>query len=617
MLIECSNITKSYQGYDILKNATFKVKKNDKIAIIGVNGAGKTTLLNILSKNESYDSGSLFESKDLSIGYLEQHHNFNKNKTVYQCGLDVFQNVIDIENKLRILEIQMKEHHDEKIYDEYDKLTEKFTSLDGFFYTSKLESVLKGLGFKKDDFNLTISSLSGGQKTRLALARLLLIRPKLLLLDEPTNHLDKSAIGFLEEYLKSYPNAIVFVSHDRYFISQVSSKIIEVENGKTTTYECNYQNYSIQKQKIRTIELKHYLNQQRDIKKIEDSINTLKSYNREKSVKRAESKEKLLSKIERIEKPESLPEDIRLAFTPKSETGHDVLTIKNLSVKYTETIFEDIDFSIHKGDRVALIGDNGVGKTTLLKSIMKKLEYQGTIKIGSRVEIGYYDQEQESLSLNKTIFQEIHDTYPNLNNTQIRSSLALFNFKSEDVNQEISTLSGGERGRVVLSKLLLQKANFLLLDEPTNHLDIRSKEVLEDALKQFEGTILFISHDRYFIDQISTKIIDMKKNHATTYEGDYNYYLSKTMTNNNIKEVIISENKKSQVVSKQQRNEIKKLEKQISELEKELVILKSSLNDEEIINNYKIYNDTTDLIEELELTLLDVMEKWEALNSNA
>lgn len=614
MIIECSNITKSYQGVSIIKNATFKIQKKDRAAIIGVNGAGKSTILNILSKIESYDDGNVFESKELSIGYLEQHHRFNLQQTVYQCALEVFQPLIDIENKLRLLEIQMKEHHNEQILSEYDRLTELFSSQDGFFYTSKLDAVLRGLGFKTEDFELNIGALSGGQKTRLALAKLLLLQPKLLLLDEPTNHLDNEAIQFLEDYLKNYPYAIVFVSHDRYFIMQVSNKIIEVENGKTLTFDCNYNDYSIQKQKLRTIELKHYLNQQQQIKKTEESIKVLKSFNREKSIKRATSKEKQLAKIERIDKPESLPEDIRLAFKPKSKSGYDVLTVKDLSVQYDETVFSNISFDVHYNDRIALIGENGIGKTTLLKAIMKKLSYTGTIKLGSRVEIGYYDQEHESLSLNNSIFQEIHDTFPNLNNTAIRSTLALFNFKNDDITKEIASLSGGERSRIVLAKLLLKGANFLLLDEPTNHLDIRSKEILEDALKQFEGTILFISHDRYFIDQIATSIVEINTNKANTFLGDYSYYSTKKQTVIAPSTQTISINKKSQATSKQQRNDIKKVEKQITKFEELLEELTAKLQLDDVINDYIKYNEITDEIQKIETQLEESLLSWEQLN---
>lgn len=615
MLIECSNISKMFHGNNIIKNATFKIRSNDKISIIGVNGAGKSTLLNILAKKEEYDSGTIFESKELTIGYLEQQHTFDLNKTVYQAALEVFDDLIDIENKIRILEQQMKELHDEKIYHEYDILVEKFKALDGYFYNSKLDAVLKGLGFSQNDFNLQICSLSGGQKTRLALARLLLKQPKLLLLDEPTNHLDKNAIQFFEDYLRNYPHAVVIVSHDRYFINQVSKRIIELEHGKTTIYDTNYENYSILKKQQRSSELKQYINQQKEIKKIEQSIQTLKSFNREKSVKRADSKQKNLDKIEKLDRPESLPSEIRLSFCPKCDTGYDVLSINNLSVNFGEPLFQNINLNIHKGDKIAIIGDNGVGKTTLLKAIMKNIAYNGTIKIGSRVEIGYYDQEHSSLSLNNSIFQEIHDSYPSLNNTEIRNTLALFNFINEDVNTQISNLSGGERGRVLLSKLLLKKANFLLLDEPTNHLDIQSKEVLEDALSDFQGTVLFISHDRYFIDKIATHVVELKNNGIIKYDGNYEYYLSKVFINEtNSKNEAISDNKKSQVITKQQRNELKKTEKEITILELELNQLKNELLKEEVINDYIAYNKITENIEKLELELLELMGIWENLN---
>ena len=483
MLIECSNITKSFQGIPLLKDITFKVDDHDKIAIIGVNGAGKTTILKIISGEEEYDGGNLFCNKELSLGYLKQQHDLNMDKTVYDIGLDVFAPLLAIENRLRELEILMSNDHSEKILSEYDRLTHEFQEHDGYSYPSKLTGVLKGLGFNEEEMKLKVSMLSGGQKTRLALAKMLLQEPKLLLLDEPTNHLDNMAISFLESYLKNYPHAVIIVSHDRYFIDQVSNKIIEIENGKSKTYKCKYNEYSILKKKQRAVDLKHYLNQQKEIKRIQQSIDTLKSYNREKQVKRAESKEKQLAKMERIERPENLPDTITINFKPKRESGFDVLKIENLAVKFDEILFKNINIEIKKQERVALVGDNGIGKTTLFRTILNELiPFQGKIKFGSKVDLAYYDQEHQTLSMNKTIFNEISDNYPKMTNTEIRNSLALFNFKGEDVFKEISLLSGGEKGRVVLTEILLKQANFLILDEPTNHLDIASKEVLEDAL---------------------------------------------------------------------------------------------------------------------------------------
>ena len=616
MLIECSNITKSFQGIPLLKDITFKVDDHDKIAIIGVNGAGKTTILKIISGEEEYDGGNLFCNKELSLGYLKQQHDLNMDKTVYDIGLDVFAPLLAIENRLRELEILMSNDHSEKILSEYDRLTHEFQEHDGYSYPSKLTGVLKGLGFNEEEMNLKVSMLSGGQKTRLALAKMLLQEPKLLLLDEPTNHLDNMAISFLESYLKNYPHAVIIVSHDRYFIDQVSNKIIEIENGKSKTYKCKYNEYSILKKKQRAVDLKHYLNQQKEIKRIQQSIDTLKSYNREKQVKRAESKEKQLAKMERIERPENLPDTITINFKPKRESGFDVLKIENLAVKFDEILFKNINIEIKKQERVALVGDNGIGKTTLFRTILNELiPFQGKIKFGSKVDLAYYDQEHQTLSMNKTIFNEISDNYPKMTNTEIRNSLALFNFKGEDVFKEISLLSGGEKGRVVLTEILLKQANFLILDEPTNHLDIASKEVLEDALNQFDGTIFFISHDRYFINKVATRVIELTNNKAISYDGNYDTYFSNKIIDKPVKkENTDYQNMKQQnALYRKQQNKIKKVETNISNLENQINILNQQLQSEEVLNNYQKYNQINDEIALLENQLNTLMEEWEAL----
>lgn len=616
MLIECSNITKSFQGIPLLKDITFKIEDHDKIAIIGVNGAGKTTILRIITGEEEYDHGNLFCNKDLSLGYLKQQHDLNMNKTVYEVGLDVFEPLIVIENKLHKLETIMSKDHSAKVLSEYDRLSHEFQERDGYSYPSKLNGVLKGLGFSEEEFSYKVSMLSGGQKTRLALAKMLLQEPKLLLLDEPTNHLDSMAISFLEGYLKNYPHAIIIVSHDRYFIDQVSNKIVEIENGKSKTYKCKYNDYSILKKKQRSIDLKHYLNQQKEIKRIQESIDTLKSYNREKQVKRAESKEKQLAKIELIERPESLPDTITINFKPKRESGFDVLKIEDLAVKFDEILFKSINIEIKKQERVALVGANGIGKTTLFKTILNDLiPYRGKIKFGSKVDLAYYDQEHQTLSMNKTIFDEISDNYPKMTNTEIRNSLALFNFKSEDVFKEISLLSGGEKGRVVLTEILLKQANFLILDEPTNHLDIASKEVLEDALNQFPGTILFISHDRYFINKVATRVIELTNSKAISYDGNYDTYFN----HKNIIKPVKKENtnylnmKQQNAIYRKQQNKIKKVENNISDLETQINLLNNQLQDKEVINDYQKYNQINDQINSLEEQLNELMEEWEAL----
>ncbi len=616
MLIECSNITISFQGIPLLKDITFKIDDHDKVAIIGVNGAGKTTILKIIAGEENYDSGDLFCNKELTLGYLKQQHDLAMDKTVYDVGLDVFAPLITIENRLRQLENEMTTDHSERILNEYDRLTQSFHDKDGYSYPSKLTGVLKGLGFSEEEFNLKVSMLSGGQKTRLALAKMLLQEPKLLLLDEPTNHLDNSAINFLEGYLKNYPHAIITVSHDRYFIDQVSNKIVEVENGKSKSYKCKYNEYSILKKKQRAVDLKHYLNQQKEIKRIQESIDTLKSYNREKQVKRAESKEKQLAKIERIDKPENLPDTITINFKPKRESGFDVLKIENLAVKFDEILFKNIDIDIKKQERIALVGDNGVGKTTLFKTILDQLNaYQGKIKFGSKVDLAYYDQEHSTLAMDKTIFNEISDNFPKMTNTEIRNSLALFNFKGDDVFKEISLLSGGEKGRVVLTEILLKQANLLILDEPTNHLDIASKEVLEDALNQFEGTIFFISHDRYFINKVATRVIELTSTKAISYDGNYDTYLNHKSVAKPLKKENVDylDMKQQNALYRKQQNKIKKIETNISILETKINTLTEQLHSEEVLNDYQKYNQINDEISELENQLNTLMEEWEAL----
>lgn len=616
MLIECSNITKSFQGIPLLKDITFKIDDHDKVAIIGVNGAGKTTILKIIAGEENYDSGDLFCNKELTLGYLKQQHDLAMDKTVYDVGLDVFAPLITIENRLRQLENEMTTDHSERILNEYDRLTQSFHDKDGYSYPSKLTGVLKGLGFSEEEFNLKVSMLSGGQKTRLALAKMLLQEPKLLLLDEPTNHLDNSAINFLEGYLKNYPHAIITVSHDRYFIDQVSNKIVEVENGKSKSYKCKYNEYSILKKKQRAVDLKHYLNQKKEIKRIQESIDTLKSYNREKQVKRAESKEKQLAKIERIDKPENLPDTITINFKPKRESGFDVLKIENLAVKFDEILFKNIDIDIKKQERIALVGDNGVGKTTLFKTILDQLNaYQGKIKFGSKVDLAYYDQEHSTLAMDKTIFNEISDNFPKMTNTEIRNSLALFNFKGDDVFKEISLLSGGEKGRVVLTEILLKQANLLILDEPTNHLDIASKEVLEDALNQFEGTIFFISHDRYFINKVATRVIELTSTKAISYDGNYDTYLNHKRVAKPLKKENVDylDMKQQNALYRKQQNKIKKIETNISILETKINTLTEQLHSEEVLNDYQKYNQINDEISELENQLNTLMEEWEAL----
>lgn len=620
MILACSSLKKSFQGNELLKDITFKIENHDKIAIIGVNGAGKTTLLRILCDEESYDNGDIFKSKDMTLGYLSQHNTIDPTLNIYDALLDVFQPLIQKEKRIRELERHMSiEQNLDNIMKEYDQLSYEFERDGGYTYQSQIKGVLKGLGFHEDTWDMNIGILSGGQKTRIALGRLLLKKPHLLLLDEPTNHLDVESIEWLENYLKGYPHAIIMVSHDRYFIDQITNQIIEIENGKSITYKCSYQQYAQIKKHNRDIELKHYVNNQKEIKRMQDSIDLLKSFGREKQVKRAESKEKALEKMEKIDKPESLPQAIRIQFQPLIESGYDVLKIKNLAMSFEQPLFENIHFEVKKQERVALIGPNGIGKTTLFHILLNHLSPKdGKIKLGSKVMMGYYDQEHTSLSPLKTIFQEISDTYPQMTNTEIRNACASFQFKGEDVFKSIDMLSGGERGRVVLMKLLLGRSNFLILDEPTNHLDIASKEVLEDALLSFEGTILFISHDRYFINKLATKIVEMQSHQAITYHGNYDDYMNTKIDvhHEKVKNISYQEEKKNQSELRKQQNQIKKLEHQISDLEKTIEDYNQLLHQEDILNDYQEYNKIIKQLNEANEQLEKLLEKWEELQIN-
>lgn len=616
MILTCSSLKKSFQGIDLLKDITFKIEEHDKLAIIGVNGAGKTTLLKILCGEENYDSGDIFKSKETSLGYLSQHNTIDSSLSVYEALLEVFSSLIEKEKRIRELEEIMATNHNDDIMKEYDRLSYEFERDGGYTYQSQLKGVLKGLGFDESTWEYQVGILSGGQKTRISLGRLLLLKPSLLLLDEPTNHLDVDSIEWLEGYLKSYPHAIIIVSHDRYFIDQVSNQILEIEHGKSMLYKCSYQDYAIIKKHNREIDLKHYIDNQKEVKRMQESINLLKSYNREKQVKRAESKEKALDKMEKLDRPDALPQAIQIQFQPLVESGYDVLQVKDLSMSFDKPLFENVSFEVKKEERVALIGPNGIGKTTLLHILLGDfIQQSGKIKLGSKVMIGYYDQEQTSLSFHKTIFQEISDTYPQMNNTEIRSACASFRFRGDDVFKTIDVLSGGERGRIVLMKLLLSRCNFLVLDEPTNHLDIESKEVLEDALLAFHGTILFISHDRYFINKLATKIVEMRKNHALTYSGNYGTYIE-----NKNNEVVEKEKntsyqiqKKNQSEVRKQQNQIKKIEKDISTIELRITELNELIHDEEICNDYLRYNNIMKELDEKNVLLESLLEEWEVL----
>ena len=532
MILSCQNISKSFGTDEILKNVSFHIEANEKAAIVGINGAGKSTLLKIIMQKETPDTGEVILAKDATIGYLAQYQDVSGHRTIYEEVLDAKQNIIEMEERLRGMETQMNTltgQELETLLDGYHRLSHEFELLGGYTYRSEVTGILKGLGFSESEFDRQMSELSGGQKTRVSLGKLLVTKPDVLLLDEPTNHLDMESIRWLEGFLMNYKGAVVIVSHDRYFLDRVVTKVVEIFQHQGYVYQGNYTEFAKKKAKIREDLLKQYYNQQREIKHQEEVIAKLKSFNREKSIKRAESREKMLDKIERLEKPTDENTDIHIVLEPDVTSGNDVLTVEHLRKAFgTHTLFTDLSFEIKRGERVALTGNNGTGKTTILKIINELIPADGgTIVLGSNVHIGYYDQEHQLLHMEKTIFEEIADDYPQLNHTKIRNVLAAFLFTNDDVFKRIADLSGGERGRVSLAKLMLSDANFLILDEPTNHLDITSKEILESALNQYTGTVFFVSHDRYFINQTATRILDLTGGTIVNYIGNYDYYLEK------------------------------------------------------------------------------------------
>jgi len=532
MILSCSNICKSFGENDILKQVSFHIEDHEKAAIVGINGAGKSTLLKVLIGKLAADDGVVTWAKGASIGYLAQHQDLEGAETIYDALLEVKKPVIQMEARIRSLELEMKSASGDELeakLSEYSRLNHEFEMADGYSYQSEITGVLKGLGFTEDEFSKPITALSGGQKTRVSLGKLLLTKPDILLLDEPTNHLDMESIAWLETYLRNYSGAVIIVAHDRYFLDRVVTKIIELDMGHCTVFSGNYSAYSDKKAMLRDAAIRAYLNQQQEIRHQEAVIAKLKSFNREKSIKRAESREKMLDKIDRLEKPVQTNDSMDIRLEPDVVSGNDVLTVTGLSKSFdTQTLFTNVDFEIKRGERVAVIGNNGTGKTTLLKIINGIIPADsGQIRLGSKVHIGYYDQEHQVLHMDKTLFQEIQDTYPNMNNTQIRNTLAAFLFTGDDVFKLIRDLSGGERGRVSLAKLMLSDANFLLLDEPTNHLDITSKEILESALNRYTGTVLYVSHDRYFINRTATRILNLTNGSFINYIGNYDYYLEK------------------------------------------------------------------------------------------
>ncbi|MFR4171449.1 MAG: ABC-F family ATP-binding cassette domain-containing protein [Lachnospiraceae bacterium] len=637
MILACQNIQKAFGTDVILKNASFHIEDREKAAIVGINGAGKSTLLKIIMHQLDPDSGEVILAKGKTIGYLAQHDAVSSENTIHDELLSVKAELLAMEKRIRELELEMKSLSGEaleNVLETYNRLNSQFERENGYAIQSEITGVLKGLGFTEEDFTKKVSTLSGGQKTRVALGKLLLSHPDLILLDEPTNHLDMNSIAWLETYLLNYSGAVLIVAHDRYFLNRVVTKIVEIDQGNVTTFMGNYSDYSMKKAQVRQAQINAYLNQQREIKHQQEVIAKLKSFNREKSIRRAESREKMLDKIEVLEKPTEVNTEIHIHLTPRVISGNDVLKVEGLEKGFDgHTLFSDLNFEIKRGERVAIIGNNGTGKTTILKILNGLLAPDGgSFTLGSKVHIGYYDQEHHVLHMEKTLFEEISDTYPNMSNTEIRNVLAAFLFTGDDVYKRIQDLSGGERGRVSLAKLMLSEANFIILDEPTNHLDITSKEILENALNQYEGTVLYVSHDRYFINQTATRILELTGNTLVNYIGNYDYYLEKKeeltaiyIPGENASSAVSSDKteteskldwqqqKELQAKERKRKNALKKTEDQIAALEERDAEIDTLLASPEVATDVgkciKLSKEKAQISEELAA----LYETWEEL----
>ncbi len=656
MILACNNISKSFGTTKVLSNVSFHVNEREKVAIVGINGAGKSTLFKIIMGELSHDEGDVIFSKGSTIGYLAQHQELATDQTIYEEVLSIKADVIRIEDTIRQLEIDMRSVQGselERMLNTYTRLTHEFELKNGYAYKSEVTGVLKGLGFTEEDFDRKVTTLSGGQKTRIALGKLLLSNPDIIFLDEPTNHLDMESIAWLETFLANYSGAVVVIAHDRYFLNKVVTKVVELDNTKATVFEGNYSEYAVKKEQLRDAMIKQYLNQQREIKHQEEVITKLRSFNREKSIKRAESREKLLDKIERVEKPVTLNTEMSIHLEPNITSGNDVLMVKDLGKSFgSNHLFDHLNFEIKRGEKISIIGNNGTGKTTILKIINEILPAdEGEIKLGAKVHIGYYDQEHQVLDMNKTIFDEIQDTYPFMDNTKVRNALAAFLFTNDDVFKLIKDISGGERGRVSLCKLMLSDANFLILDEPTNHLDITSKEILENAIANYTGTVLYVSHDRYFINRTATRILELKNNTLINYIGNYDYYLEKkpemeqrilgttTATNNsdtknpvfsglrintgavkeedNVSETKLDwkQQKEEQARLRKKQNDLKRVEDEIHQLELREEEINVLLADEKIFSNSKKLLELTKEQDANNKRMEELLELWETLST--
>ena len=636
MILSCNNISKSFNGVPVLSNVSFHIEKQEKAAIVGINGAGKSTLLKIITGELSADEGEVYLARGTTVGYLAQNQDLDSSRSIYEEMLEVKRPVIEMEERIRSLETEMKHAQGQELEDMlslYSRLSHDFELQNGYAWKSEVTGVLKGLGFTEDEFSKPVSALSGGQKTRVSLGRILLGKPDLIMLDEPTNHLDMESIAWLENYLLNYPGAVIIVAHDRYFLNRIAGKVVELDNGRSSVFTGNYDDYRKKRAMIREAQIKAWMNQQQEIRHQQEVITKLKSFNREKSIKRAESREKMLEKMELLERPAEINDEMHITLEPNITSGNDVLTVRNLSKAYgNHLLFSHVDIDIKRGERVAIIGNNGTGKTTILKIINQLVEPDtGEITLGSRVHIGYYDQDHQVLHMEKTLFDEIQDDYPNMDNTHVRNVLAAFLFTGDDVFKRIGDLSGGERGRVSLAKLMLSESNFLILDEPTNHLDITSKEILEDALNQYTGTVLYVSHDRYFINRTATRILDLTGQTLINYIGNYDYYLEKKETMEQIhlsqpvsnkpgQTAAVSETKQDWKAHKEEQarlrkreNDLKKTEKAIEELEQRDGEIDSLLALEEVYTDPVRLAELNKEKEAIASELEELYQKWEEL----
>lgn len=638
MILACHNINKSFGEHVIVHDGSFHIEEREKAALVGINGAGKSTILKMIMGEEPLDGGDVILAKGKTIGYLAQHQDLLPGSTIYEEVRSARADIFALESQIRSVEEELKHLSGDALkerLDTYNRLQSEFEDKNGYACESEITGVLKGLGFTEDDFSKLTDTLSGGQKTRVSLGKLLLTKPDVLLLDEPTNHLDLNSVSWLETFLMNYPGAVFIVSHDRYFLNRVVTKVVEIEHGEIRTYLGNYKAYSAKKQQIRDAQLKEYLNQQREIRHQQAVIEKLRSFNREKSIRRAESREKMLEKISPVEKPAETVQEMHLTLEPAYTSGNDVLSVERLSKQFDgQILFRDVSFEIKRGEHVAVIGDNGTGKTTLLKILNQVIRADsGSFTLGAKVKIGYYDQEHHVLHDEKTIFEEISDDYPSLNNTQIRNTLAAFQFTGDDVFKEIRSLSGGEKGRVSLAKLMLSEANFLILDEPTNHLDITSKEILEEALNSYSGTVLYVSHDRYFINQTASRILELVNQTFVNYIGNYDYYLEKKeeltraystpgsqagssgSSSAQVSESKLSwqEQKEQQAKERKRKNDLKKTEEEISSLEDRNSQIDHDLTLEEVYSNSVKCQELSTERAENETRLEELYELWEGL----